>query len=221
MPTFSSSFTLRFIRNTESTAASTDDLVKIRKNLEENEFEFTYLDENSGSPVVHEMAFAKRSDLMNHVYLLLKNQMVDDDGFQAVQFTLPAMPRMLVYVDKFRDVYYREHFLDLIENALDCLDRLTVSSSKSNAKKSTKSRRDEAWLAADIATAQAKEAESKAMAARFNSVAASLQEAQRDAPYYYDITPSNATQATTPPPVRRSQRLGSRHQVAHGDPFEV
>jgi hypothetical protein len=220
MPTFSTSFTLRFIRNTSSAAASTDDMVKIRKNLEENEFEFTYVDENNGSPVVHEVTFAKRSDLMNHVYLILKNQMVDDDGFQAVQFTLPAMPRMLVYTDKFREVYYREHFLDLIENALDCLDRLAVTSSKSRTKKSIKSRRDEAWLAADIATAQAREAESKALAARFKSVAASLQEAEQDA-YYYDITPSNATQVESPPPVRRSQRLGSRVQAAQGDPFEV
>jgi hypothetical protein len=195
-------------------------MVKIRKNLEENEFEFTYVDENNGSPVVHEVTFAKRSDLMNHVYLILKNQMVDDDGFQAVQFTLPAMPRMLVYTDKFREVYYREHFLDLIENALDCLDRLAVTSSKSRTKKSIKSRRDEAWLAADIATAQAREAESKALAARFKSVAASLQEAEQDA-YYYDITPSNATQVESPPPVRRSQRLGSRVQAAQGDPFEV
>ena len=221
MPTFSTSFTLRFIRNTASTAASTDDMVKIRKNLEEGEFEFTYVDENNGSPVVHAMTFSERSDLMNHVYLVMKNQMIDDDGFQAVQFTLPAMPRMLVYTDKFREVYYREHFLDLIENALNCLDRLTVSSSKSNAKKSIKSRRDEAWLAADIATARAKEAEGKSLAARFNSAATPLQEAEQEAPYYYDITPSNATQATTPPPVRRSQRLGSRHQVAYGDPFEV
>ena len=221
MPTFSTSFTLRFIRNTSSAAAATDDMVKIRKNLEENEFEFTYVDENNGSPVVHEVTFAKRSDLMNHVYLILKNQMVDDDGFQAVQFTLPAMPRMLVYTDKFREVYYREHFLDLIENALDCLDRLAVTSSKPRTKKSIKSRRDEAWLAADIATAQAREAESKAAAARFNSVAASLQEAQREAPYYYDFTPSNATQTETPPPVRRSQRLGSRAQAAQGDPFDV
>ena len=221
MPTFSTSFTLRFIRNTSSAAAATDDMVKIRKNLEENEFEFTYVDENNGSPVVHEVTFAKRSDLMNHVYLILKNQMIDDDGFEAVQFTLPAMPRMLAYTDKFRDVYYREHFLDLIENALDCLDRLAVTSSKPRTKKSIKSRRDEAWLAADIATAQAREAESKAAAARFNSVAASLQEAQREAPYYYDFTPSNATQTETPPPVRRSQRLGSRAQAAQGDPFDV
>lgn len=221
MSTFSSCFSLRFIRNTESAAASTDDLVKVRKNLEEEDFELTYVDENNGSPVVHEMIFTKRSDLINHVYLLLKNQMIDDDGFKAVQFSLPAMPRMLVRVDKFRDVYYREHFLDLIENALDCLDRLTVSSLKTNAKKSIKSRRDEAWLAADIATAQAKEVESKSLAARFNSVATPLQEAEQEAPYYYDITPSNATHATTPPPIRRSKRLGSRHQVLRGDPFEV
>lgn len=221
MSSFSSYFSIRFIRNTTSTDASTDDLVKIRKNLEEEDFELTYSDENNGSPVVHDVIFTKRSYLINHVYLLLKNQMIDDDGFKAVQFNLPAMPRILVNVEKFRDVYYREHFLDLIENALDCLDRLTVTSSKSNAKKSIKSRRDEAWLAADIATARAKEAESKSLEARFNSAATPLQEDQQEAPYYYDITPSNATQATTPPPVRRSQRLGSRVQAAHGDPFQV
>lgn len=64
----------------------------------------------------------ERYEVVDHMYLVLKNQGMDDDGFESVQFNLPAMPSMLVRVSRFNEIYYREHLLELIENALDCLD---------------------------------------------------------------------------------------------------
>ena len=133
---------IRFIRDTADTTS--DDVMSIRKDLEECEFVLTYNDENNGSPVTHTMRFGCRMDLVNHLYLTLKNQAMDDDGFKSVQFSMPAMPRMLVDAWKFKEVYYREHFLDLLENGLDCLDRVETSSPYQKAREKARAKAEKA-----------------------------------------------------------------------------
>ena len=103
MSSFTSSFCLRFIRDSKG-AASSDDRISVRKDLATGEFQVTYKDENNGQPVTHVMNFLYRQRVMDHLYLTFKNQMIDDDGFESVQFNMPAMPRMLVNADKFKDV---------------------------------------------------------------------------------------------------------------------
>jgi len=53
-----------------------------------------------------------------------KNLSFDEDGYQSIQLSLPAMPRVLVNASKLHDNNYRKHFLELIENSLDMLDKV-------------------------------------------------------------------------------------------------
>jgi hypothetical protein len=104
---------------------SNDDTIKIRKNLEFGDFEITYKDPNDGSSVTHLMKGLYRQKVLDYVYMLLKNQYLDEEKFTFLQFTLPGMPRVLVSAAKFEDVYYREHFYELIGFSLDSLENTT------------------------------------------------------------------------------------------------
>jgi len=234
MPSFTSTFSLRFIRDTKS-SASQDDIISVRKDLETGEFQVTYKDENNGEPLTHVMNYLYRARVLDHLYLVLKNQNIDDDGFEAVQFNLPAMPRMLVNIQKFADVYYREHFLDLIGNALDCLDTLeTRSPSRSTrVSKATPSQtREQAWAEVDIARARREKAKADAEAYRATTdaaeaaahsaarVAASHARAQEQNPtptptgYFYDFHYNRASNSwdeeQTPMDVETSTRSSVR-----------
>ena len=101
---------------------SNDDTIKISKNLEVGDFEITYKDPNDGNPVNHQIKCLYRQKVLDYVYMLLKNQYLDEEKFTHLQFTLPGMPRVLVSAAKFEDVYYREHFYELIGFSLDSLE---------------------------------------------------------------------------------------------------
>jgi len=151
-----------------------------------------YTDENQGSPVFHTISFGCRMDLVNHLYLTLKNQAIDDDGFKSVQFSLPAMPRILVDAWKFKETYYREHFLDLLENGLDTLDRVETTSALQKAREKAKALK---------AKAEAEKAKAE-------------EEQARNPAYYYDFTYDNdiypEENVVTPVKTRRrSARLRS------------
>ena len=103
----------------------TDDMVVIKKNLATNEYVINYTDPNEGSKVVHEMSGLYRQKVLDYVYYLLKNQYLDEEGFEKLQVNLPAMPRMIVSGSQMRDVYYRNHFYELIGFALDTLETTT------------------------------------------------------------------------------------------------
>jgi hypothetical protein len=181
---------IRFIRDTAQ--SNTDDVMSIRKNFQEGEFVVSYTDENQGSPVFHTISFGCRMDLVNHLYLTLKNQAIDDDGLKSVQFSLPAMPRILVDAWKFKEVYYREHFLDLLENGLDTLDRVETTSALQKARE-----------------------KAKALKAKAEAEKAKAEEQQaRNPAYYYDFTYDNdiypEENVVTPVKTRRrSARLRS------------
>ena len=87
-----------------------------------NEFVVTYTDENDGDPVVHKMSGLYHAKVLDYVYMLLKNQYLDEEGFESVQVNMPAMPRMIVNGSKFSDIYYRQHFYELIGFGLDNLE---------------------------------------------------------------------------------------------------
>lgn len=100
----------------------TDDVINIKKDLTTNEYVITYSDPNEGVPVVHQMSGLYRDKVLEYVYMLLKNQYVDEEGFDKVQVNIPAMPRVIVSGEKFNEVYYREHFQQLIGFGLDNLE---------------------------------------------------------------------------------------------------
>jgi hypothetical protein len=56
------------------------------------------------------------------MYLLFKNQSLDEEAPCQVQVNLPSMPRVIVSGDKFQGLYYREHFSELIDSGLDFMD---------------------------------------------------------------------------------------------------
>lgn len=100
----------------------TDDIINIKKDLATNEYVITYSDPNEGVPVVHQMSGLYRDKVLEYVYMLLKNQYIDEEGFDKVQVNIPAMPRVIVSGEKFNEVYYREHFQGLIGFGLDNLE---------------------------------------------------------------------------------------------------
>lgn len=101
---------------------NTDDVINVKKDLATNEYVITYSDPNEGEPVVHQMSGLYREKVLEYVYMLLKNQYVDEEGFDKVQVNIPAMPRVIVSGEKFSDLYYREHFQQLIGFGLDNLE---------------------------------------------------------------------------------------------------
>ena len=117
-----------FIRKDQRADSYSDDRLQIRKNFETNDFEVTYRDANVGigvvgcSPVVHKLTGLYRERVLEHVYLLLKNQYLDTDGFAEIQIDVPAMPRVLLKADSMYDLYYRDHIYELIGSALDNLE---------------------------------------------------------------------------------------------------
>ena len=105
---------------------SGDDTVTIRKNLDTGDFEIVYRDQNNGSPIVHNVTGLYRARVVDYLYMLFKNQALDEEGYKNVQLTLPAMPRIIVSGDKFKDLYYREHFLEVVSNSLDTMENVTT-----------------------------------------------------------------------------------------------
>jgi hypothetical protein len=125
MPAYSPySVELLFIRNGGG-GSSTDDKMRIRKNFETGEFELVYTDShNHPNKLMHTLNGLYRQRVIDHVYLTLKNLSIDEDTFYQLQLNLPGMPAVLVSVENLSDVYYRDHFLELVENGLDNLDVL-------------------------------------------------------------------------------------------------
>ena len=118
--TFSPSIEFMMIRDDKK--ESNDDTIYINKDLETNEFVVTYTDPNEGNSLVYKMSGLYRQKVLDYVYYLMKNQYLDEEGFDRVQVNMPAMPRMIVDGEKFKDIYYRDHFYDLIGFGLDNLE---------------------------------------------------------------------------------------------------
>jgi hypothetical protein len=103
-----------------------DDTVTIRKNLDTCEFDITYKDQNNGTPITQILQGLYRQRVIDYLYMLFKNQALDEESYKSIQVTLPAMPRIIVSGDKFKDLYYREHFLELIGKSLDTLENVST-----------------------------------------------------------------------------------------------
>lgn len=123
----------------DTTKVNLDDTVRIVKNLEDSVFELTYKDNGEPNPLVHKAYQMTRDNVCDYVYLLLKNLTLDEDGYQQVQFSLPAMPRVIVSASRLQDNNYREHFLELIENGLSMIDKVEKLSIKKPVEKVSKS----------------------------------------------------------------------------------
>jgi len=106
----------------DSKKVGLDDTIRIVKNLEDRSFDVTYKD--NGDPLVHKAYQMTRDNVCDYVFLLLKSLTVDEDSYEKVQFSLPAMPRFLISASNLRDSYYRDHFLELIENSLSMIDKV-------------------------------------------------------------------------------------------------
>jgi hypothetical protein len=128
-----SSIIIHLVKDT--TTLALDDTVRIVKNLEDSAFELTFKD--NGDPLTHKVYEMTRDNVCDYVYLLLKNLSLDEDGYQNIQLSLPAMPRMIITASKLQDLYYREHFLELIENSLSMLDKVEKLSIKKPVEKNT------------------------------------------------------------------------------------
>lgn len=100
-----------------------DDKIRIKKNLNYNEFEITYT-ENSrmDTPYIFKSSGMYLEKVLDYVYVLIKNQYVDDEPYDTIQFDIPAMPPILVKSEKFKDSYYRDHLFQLVSTGLNMLE---------------------------------------------------------------------------------------------------
>ena len=103
-----------------------DDTIRILKNYSNNEFEVRYSDYNDGNPVTHVLTGMYMARMRAYLYTLLKNIYMDSDGYEEVQVDLPGLPRILVKASSFKELYYREHFLEVMVDGLDNLDNCDV-----------------------------------------------------------------------------------------------
>ena len=99
-----------------------DDKIVIHKDYSTNEFEIVYVDGNDGTPITHKVTGMYRDRILEYAYMVLKNQALDNEGYDSIQFNMPAMPRVIVSGEDFKDVYKREHFYALISTGIDMLD---------------------------------------------------------------------------------------------------
>lgn len=114
---------------TDLKAKDKDHMITIRKNLDYNDFEVIYSEPDG---VRHTMTGFYRMRVIDYLYMLFKNQSLDEQGYASIQFNLPAMPCVLISGDKMKDLYYREHFLELVGNALDTLENCNVPKSEND-----------------------------------------------------------------------------------------
>jgi len=115
-----SSIVIHLVKHTAT--PNLDDVVRIVKNLDTSDFELTFKD--NGDPLKQRAYGMTRDHICDYTYMLLKNLTMDEDGYEKIQLSLPAMPRLIVTASKLRKAYYREHFLELVENSLSMLDKV-------------------------------------------------------------------------------------------------
>jgi hypothetical protein len=117
----------------DSKAINTDDTIRILKNLDDSVFEIIYKD--SDETLAHKSYHMTRDNVCDYVYLLLKNLTLDEDGYKMIQLSLPAMPRLLISAVNLHSPYYRDHFIELIENGLNMIDKVEKLSIKKPSQK--------------------------------------------------------------------------------------
>jgi hypothetical protein len=134
----------------KSHVSKKDDVVRIRKDLDTNEFQLTYTEQSkSDKPIVHRATNLYREKVSQYVYLLLKNQHLDDEGYQHVQINIPAMPCIIMSASKINEVYCRDHINELILTGLDLLDVTEVVSSNVNKAAKTSVSRGSNYYSSD------------------------------------------------------------------------
>jgi hypothetical protein len=119
-------------------APALDDTVCIKKNLEDSVFEVTFKD--NGEPLMHRAHEMTRDNVCDYVYLLLKNLTMDEDGYKSIQVSLPAMPRLIMSTSNLHELYYRQHFLELVENGLNIIDKVEKLPVKKVSEKKTEAK---------------------------------------------------------------------------------
>jgi hypothetical protein len=125
-----------FIKN----GRSIDDVVTIKKNLEFNEFEVTYTENaDLATPNVFKSTGMYREKVLQYIYMMVKNQYVDDEASDKIQVNIPAMPCVLISSSKLKDVYYREHVYELVSTGLDLLETTEVVKAKKLLRSSRRS----------------------------------------------------------------------------------
>lgn len=226
---------MSFIRKSALTDGKNDDTLTVRRNADKSEFTMTFKDADGGcdnQPIYHTMSL-DRDRLLNHMYFTLKNQIMDDDGFQSVQFNMPAMPRLLVKVSRLSDSYYREHLLDLIEHALDCIAPTEEEEewvcNDCTAHLEAQKVHAQTSLEADIAEMNARKARSLAKEAiAMAKIAEVKRHARPSETYVHPQSIPNCSHSRDPyengaTPCRRSQRLRQQRDgsVRSSDPFEA
>lgn len=105
----------------DSQSASKDDLIEIRQELETGEFTVKFREYNFGNQMTHFLSNLSYRQVQDYIYTFIKNQSLDEDGYESIQMNLPCQPTMVVSVEKMKELYYRDHFLESVSDALATL----------------------------------------------------------------------------------------------------
>ena len=123
MPNLSSPIAFRMIR--VNGPPNDDDRIIIRKDLDDGNFTLRYTDTNAGTndAIISQITTSMTYDhVVEHMRVCVKSIALDEEGFMKVQIDIPGMPRMLLSVDKLREVYYRDHIIDMVCIGLDSMN---------------------------------------------------------------------------------------------------
>jgi len=116
-----SSYTIHLHLIRSETQCSTDDSLKISLNHETGNYTLKYTDKNTetnSNSISESFDDLGHCAVAEHMRVLIKSVALDEQGFSKIQMDVPGMPRMILSVDKLREVYYREHIADMIHSGL-------------------------------------------------------------------------------------------------------
>ena len=142
MPTLSSPIAFRMIR--ANSLPNDDDHIVIRKDLDQGNFTLRYTDTNAGTnnSIISQITTSMTYDhVVEHMRVCVKSIALDEEGFIKVQIDIPGMPRMLLSVDKLREVYYRDHIVDMVCIGLDSMNTSKSTNMPREPEAPTKKRR--------------------------------------------------------------------------------
>jgi hypothetical protein len=97
-------------------SSNKDDLIIIRKAMDDDTFEITYKDLDSKTQNI--TTGLRRDDVIHHLRIVLRLLQVDNAPFESVQVIIPNLPTVLINVENLfsqtRDLIY-----DAMENYMD------------------------------------------------------------------------------------------------------
>ena len=98
----SSPLTIRLIRHIPSDSKE-DDIIHVKRNSISESYDMDYTDScPDGKKIIQHFQDLPYTDVVNYLKCVLQNSLLDEEGFNMVQFDAVGMPRFLVSVNNLK-----------------------------------------------------------------------------------------------------------------------